>query len=67
METMRKTILATYDLQIFSPEPEGDVPKLTEMDKRVLADLPARLEVMEELLEQTFPEGYQVLIREWSH
>lgn len=58
--------IATFTLQLFSPEEEGDTPTLTETDKRVLTDLPLKLDDLEERLEDTLPHGYVVRIREWN-
>lgn len=61
-----RTNIATWNIQIFSPEPEEDAPRLSETDKRVLADLPAILEAAEEDLEDLLPEGYVARITEWN-
>lgn len=59
--------IATYNLQVFAPAIDyEDVRTLTEQDKRVLADLPAMLEELEELVENKLPEGYRVRITEWN-
>jgi len=62
--------LATYNLQVFGPEDEpaeeGSAYRWGEQDKRVLADLPAMLEAVEEDLTDLLPDGYQAVIKEWS-
>lgn len=60
--------LATYNLQVFSPMGDREVPvhRETEADKRVLADMPAMLELVEEQLTDLMPEGYYVQITEWN-
>lgn len=68
--------IATYNLQLFAPETkvdpdnwDGSSPlphRETDTDKRVLADLPAMLEMMEEALEDLLPEGYCIRITEWN-
>jgi len=64
---MDRTNIATFNIQVFSPEPEEEAPRLTDTDKRVLADLPAMLEAVEEDLENLLPEDYKVRISEWNH
>lgn len=62
--------IATYNLQVFSPEvdpaEETSMYRWSESDKRVLSDLPAMLELIEEQLEGILPDGYQVRITEWN-
>lgn len=62
--------IATYNLQVFSPEVEPEketsMYRWGEADKRVLADLPAMLELAEEELTTLLPEGYAVRITEWN-
>jgi hypothetical protein len=64
---MDRTNISTWNIQVFSPEPEEEAPRLTDTDKRVLADLPAMLEAVEEDLENLLPADYQVRITEWNH
>jgi len=64
---MDRANIATFNVQIFSLDKEQDAPSLTELDKRVLADLPAMLEAVEEDLENLLPADYQVRITEWNH
>lgn len=52
--------LATFTLQIVGYEPRPD------SDKRVLANLPAMIESIEEDFTDLLPEGYTVKIREWN-
>ncbi len=63
--------IATYTIQVFSPEPETyrgfkakEVEDLKRTDKRVLANLPAMLEAVEEDLTNLLPEGYRAIIKE---
>ena len=60
--------LATFTLQIFSPEyvpaEEGSAYRWSESDARVLANLPAMLEAVEEDLTALLPEGYRCIIKE---
>ena len=62
--------LTTYSLRVLVPpvpyEERPHVYSATEQDKRVMADLPAMLELVEEQLEGLLPEGYQVRITEWN-
>jgi len=62
--------LATYTLQVLGPESEpaeeGSAYRWDEQDKRVLSNLPAMLEAVEEDLTSLLPEGYQAKIKEWS-
>ena len=68
--------IATYNLQIFAPDerygPEDEIPirepihRESEIDKRLLADLPAMLELVEEQIEGLLPDGYRVRITEWN-
>ena len=60
--------LATFNLQVFSPMGDREVPvhRETEQDKRVLADMPAMLELVEEQLTDLMPKGYYVQITEWN-
>lgn len=58
--------IATFNIQLLSPETNGDAPRLTETDKRVLTDWPVKLGVIEEELEATLPDGYRVRITEWN-
>lgn len=59
-------ILARFILTIHSPDivdaSEGSADTWERTDARVLADLPARLEAVEEDLEDLLPEGYTVSI-----
>lgn len=41
-------------------------PILTDEDKRVLSNLPAMLEAVEEDLSDLLPEGYYARIKEWD-
>lgn len=60
--------LATYTLQVFGPEQEpaeeGSAYRWGEQDKRVLSNLPAMLEAVEEDLTLLLPEGYRAIITE---
>ena len=68
--------LASFTVQIFRPEgePARDIGGrrikghyvLGEQDKRVLANLPAMMEVLEEDLTSLLPEGYRAIAKEWS-
>lgn len=59
--------LTTYNLQVLAPATDyEDVRRHTDTDKRILADLPAMLENVEEQLEALLPDGYQVRITEWD-
>lgn len=62
--------LSTYNLQVFSPpvapEEETSAYRWSESDKRVLADLPAMLEQIEDELTSKLPDGYEVRITEWD-
>lgn len=62
--------IATYNLQIFTPPIAGvkeDVPySHSDADKRMLADLPAMLEHIEEEIQRLLPEGYEARITEWD-
>lgn len=69
----RGSNIATYNLQLFAPderyasaEDYQERPRESELDKRVLADLPAMLESVEELIETQLPEGYTIRITEWD-
>jgi len=57
--------LATFTLQVLGPEPE-EGSGLSDSDKRVLANLPAVVEAVEEDMSDLLPEGYSVRIEEWS-
>ena len=56
--------LATYTLQIFGPVEDGRQhgPNVSAASKRVLANLPAMLESVEEDFTDMLPEGYTVKI-----
>jgi len=68
--------LATYTLQVFAPDtkvaPGEPIPErppvhqATEQDKRVLADLPAMIEMLEDALQDLLRDGYSVRISEWN-
>lgn len=62
--------LACFNLNIYGPEVAlEDVSPLStsnQQDKRVLANLPAMLEAVEEDLTKLLPPGYSAVIREWS-
>lgn len=58
--------LVTFTLQVFSPETDESTMISNGTEKRVLADLPAMLESVEEDLEDLLPEGFQVRITEWD-
>lgn len=60
------SVLTTFNMQILSPEPEQDAPSWNDTEKRVLADLPAMLEAVEEELTKLLPEGYTAQIAEWD-
>lgn len=60
--------LNTYTIMVLAPavDYEDHVLTLDDTAKRVLADLPAMLEQVEEELERKLPEGYGVRITEWN-
>lgn len=59
--------LATFNLQVIGPNAPALVPRhWTQEDKRVLSNLPAMLEAVEEDLSNLLPPGYEARIREWS-
>ena len=65
--------LATYTLQIFGPEdetlswsPSGPRSSHDDTDKRLLADLPAIMESVEEDLTDLLPEGYRAVVKVWD-
>lgn len=62
--------LAKFDLNIYGPESEpaqeGSAYRWAESDKRLLSNLPAMLEAVEEDLTALLPKGYTAVIREWS-
>ena len=62
--------LAAYVLNIFGPESEpaeeGSAYRWSESDKRVLANLPAMIEAVEEDLTSLLPEGYRAIVKEWD-
>lgn len=55
--------IATFTIEVLR---DGDELQLSDKDKRVLADLPAYLEELEENLTDLLPEGYSVSIKEWD-
>lgn len=57
--------IAAYTVQLIKDGATGLEP-LDERDKRVLADMPAYLEELEENLTDLLPEGYSVTIKEWN-
>lgn len=61
---MNETI-ATYSVQVLGPNPP-DGYGLSQEDKRVLANLPAMCEAVEEDLTDMLPEGYTAKLTEWS-
>lgn len=63
---MDKPSLATFNLQVFSPEPEEDAPSLNDAEKRLLADLPAMIDQVQEEMQTRLPTGFRVRITEWS-
>jgi hypothetical protein len=62
--------LATYTLQIFGPESvpaeEGSAYRWGDSDKRLLSNLPAIMESVEEDLTDLLPDGYRAIIRAWD-
>ena len=60
--------LAVYTIQIFSPEEEPErltgAYRWSESDKRVLANLPAMMEAVEEDLTKLLPDGYRAITKE---
>lgn len=61
------TCIATYNIQIMAPGEAGEWGDDWERpDKRVLSNLPAMLEAVEEDLTKLLPPGYEARIREWS-
>ncbi len=66
-ETQTQRTLTTFNVQILTPEPLEVSPfTLPAQDKRVLANLPAMLESIEEDLSDLLPEGYEARIRSWD-
>jgi hypothetical protein len=55
------TALQTYSLTVFSPD---ETDEWLRQEKRVLANLPALIEEIEENLLDILPEGYAVVIKE---
>ena len=70
VEMLYRATLNTYNLRILAPPiPYGErqhVHVESAQDKRVLADMPAMLELVEEQLQGLLPKGYQVRITEWN-
>lgn len=62
--TTSNTNIATYRLEILAPDiPPGASPFYgVDEDKRVLSNLPAMLEAVEEDLTDLLPDGYRVII-----
>lgn len=62
------TCIATYNLQIVvdDPMPYRELTPLAMADQRVLSNLPAMLESVEEDLTLLLPPGYSAVIKEWS-
>ncbi len=62
--------LASYRVDIFSPEvveaQEGSAFTWEMSDQRLLANLPAMMESMEEDLQNLLPDGYSVRITPWK-
>lgn len=58
-----KGTLTTFVVQI---QREGNALHHTDKDKRMLADLPAYMEEIEENLSDLLPEGYEAQIKEWD-
>lgn len=60
--------LARYTINIYSPEvvpaEEGSAYKWDLADNRVLADLPAVMELVTEKIAEILPDGYTVKIEE---
>lgn len=56
--------LATYNLQVFGPL--QNTHERVAIEKRMLSNLPAMLEAVEEDLTKLLPPGYEARIREWS-
>lgn len=67
---MSRFNLARYVLNIHGPESEpaeeGSAYRWGEQDKRVLANLPAMLEAIEEDLTSLLPEGYTASVTPWE-
>lgn len=55
--------IATFTIEVTR---DGDEFQLSDRDKRVLADLPAYLEELEENLTSLLPEGYEAKVKEWN-
>ena len=55
-------ILARYLVEVISDDIQGDASDFELRDARVMADLPARLEEIEENLTDLLPEGYSARI-----
>lgn len=63
---MRQTI-ATYNIQIVAADEGAPYsPSWSQDDKRVLSNLPAMLEAVEEDLTKLLPPGYSAVIKEWD-
>jgi hypothetical protein len=45
---------------------DGDPLVITDVDKRLFANLPAYLDELEENLTDRLPDGYEARITEWS-
>ena len=62
------TNIATYRLEILGPDsPPGASPfHNVQNDRRILANVPAMLEAVEEDLTDLLPEGYRAVIKEES-
>lgn len=66
-DTQTQRTLATFNVVILTPEPmEVSAFKMADQDKRVLSNLPAMLEAVEEDLTSLLPEGYSAVIRSWD-
>ena len=67
---MSRFNLAAYVLNIYGPESEpaeeGSAYRWSESDKRVLANLPAIIESVEEDVTSLLPEGYRCIVKEWN-
>lgn len=60
--------VACWTVNVYGPESEpaeeGSAYRWSETDKRVLANLPAMMEALEEDLTSLLPDGYRAIARE---
>jgi hypothetical protein len=61
--------IATHTIQIIIDDPpadEGSAWQAEQREKRVLADLPAMLEEVEQNLTDLLPEGWKAVVTKWT-